>query len=140
MSTLQTFVNSKVSDMVKPTSKSKRIPVGGRRNILTVANKDPNLVYRWVLDSPGRLEDFKMGGYSVVSANPEVGDATVDRASKLGSAVTMVRGSATLVLMSIPREWYDEDQKAKQDSIDALEETMRSDSAGDYGAVSIARK
>lgn len=117
----------------------KRVPVGGHRNILTVADKDPNFVYRWVLDSPGRIDMFKQGGYEVVVDNVEVGDATVDRPHKLGSAITMVRGSATLVLMRIPREWYDEDQKAKQDDIDALEATMKSSSAGDYGSVHIGK-
>lgn len=128
--------------MARPTKtdRKQRVPVGGHRNILTVANKDPNFEYRWVLDSPGRLEQFKEGGYEVVTETPEVGDPTVDRASQLGSAVTMVRGTSTLVLMRIPREWYEEDQKAKQDEIDALEATMKAPSAGDYGGVAINRK
>jgi len=123
--------------MATTKPRQQRVPVSGPRNILTVANKDPNYVYRWVLDVPGRLETFKRGGYEIVEDNNEVGDPAVDRHKQLGSAITMVKGSATLVLMRILREWFDEDQKAKQDSIDDLEQTMISSGAGDYGKVEI---
>ena len=127
--------------MARPTKeRTKRVPVGGPRNILTVANKDPNYVYRFVLDTPGRLEAFKEGGYEVVTKDMEVGDSAVDKGSQLGSAVTYVKGTQTLVLMRILREWYDEDQAAKQEEIDALEATMKDPGAADYGKVSIGRK
>lgn len=128
--------------MARPSKAEKRdrVPVGGPRNILTVADKDPNYVYRWVLDIPGRLEMFKRAGYEVVTDNNEVGDPTVDRHKQLGSAVTLVKGTQTLVLMRILREWYDEDQAAKQEEIDALEATMTSGSAGDYGNIKVNRK
>jgi len=120
--------------------RKNRVPVGGSRNILTVANKDPNYEYRWVLDIPGRLDQFKKAGYEVVTDDNEVGDKTVDRHSKLGSAQTMVRGLSTLVLMRIPREWYEEDQQMKQEEIEALEATMKSPTSGDYGKVEIASR
>ena len=126
--------------MVTTKPRMKRVPVSGPRNILTVANKDPNYVYRWVLDVPGRLETFKRGGYEVVVDNNEVGDPAVDRHKQLGSAITLVKGTSTLVLMRILREWYDEDQAAKQADIDALEATMKSGSSADYGKVEISRK
>lgn len=127
-------------ELAPRTERRKRVPVSGARNILTVANKDPNYVYRWVLDIPGRMDIFKDAGYEVVIDKPEVGDPTVDRHSQLGSAVTLVRGVSTLVLMRIPREWYNEDQQAKQEEIDALEETMRHPEAADYGSVQLTRK
>lgn len=128
--------------MARPTKveRPKRTPVGGPRNILTVANKDPNYVYRWVLDSQNRIEAFKEGGYEVVTKDMEVGDSAVDKASQLGSAVTYVKGTSTLVLMRIRREWYDEDQAAKQEEIDALEATMKAPESADYGKVTIGRK
>ena len=124
------------------TERPKRVPVGGPRNILTVAQKDPNYVYRWVNDVPGRIAAFKEGGYEVVTSDNEVGDKTVDRGSKLGSAITKsVGGQITAVLMRIPREWYDEDQAAKQKEVDILEATMRDQSQrGDYGSVKVVRK
>lgn len=119
-----------------------RTPVGGARDILTVHGKDPNFVYRWVIDSPGRIQRFVEGGYEVVQEDLEVGQKTVDRGSKLGSAVTKAGGSGqTLVLMRIPKEWYDEDQLAKQAQIDALEATMKSEAEqGNYGSVQISRR
>jgi len=120
--------------------RKQRIPVSGPRDILSVANKDPNYVYRWVLDVPGRLAKFQDGGYEFVVDDHKIGDETVDKGKKLGSAFTMVRGTSTLVLMRIPREWYEEDQQMKQEEIDALEATMRSGSSGDYGKVEIASR
>jgi len=118
----------------------KRTPVGGARDILTVANMDPNYVYRWVNDKDGRITKFKEGGYEVVTSDTEVGQDAVDRGSKLGSAITKsVGGMTTAVLMRIPREWYDEDQTAKLDAIDALEATMQSTGA-DYETLSISRR
>lgn len=110
------------------TSRKERIPVSGARDILTVANKDPNYEYRWVLDVPGRLEKFKDGGWEPVQEDLEVGQSTVDRGTKIGSVITKHAGRAmTLVLMRIPKEWYDEDQDAKQDRVTALEESMMRD-------------
>ena len=127
---------------IERAERPKRVPVGGPRNILTVAQKDPNYVYRWVNDVPGRIAAFKEGGYEVVTSDNEVGDKTVDRGSKLGSAITKsVGGQITAVLMRIPKEWYDEDQEAKQKEVDTLEATMRDQSQrGDYGSVKVVRK
>ena len=120
------------------TKKRERVPVGGPRNILTVANQDPNYVYRFVNSSiPGRVERFKLGGYEVVTDDMKVGDTTVDSGSQLGSAVTRSGGgNVVLVLMRIPREWYDEDQAAKQAEIDATEQAMLEDAKKDtYGTL-----
>ncbi len=119
--------------------RKERVPVGGPRNILTVAEKDPNYVYRWVNDLPGRLDIFKKAGYEVVEDNLKVGDPTVDKSSRLGSATTLVRGPSTLVLMRILREWYDEDQAAKQEELDDLEASMKPAEV-DYGNITIARR
>lgn len=104
--------------------RKERIPVNGNRDILTVAEKDPNYEYRWVLDIPGRLDKFNQAGWEVVQENLDVGQTAVDSGSKVGSAITTSRGGQTLVLMRILKEWYDEDQLAKQEKVDALEETM----------------
>lgn len=139
---------------METTSKGqKRIPVGSARDILTVANKDPNYFYRWVLDDPkrpGRLQRFLSGGYEVVTDEEEVGQKTVDRSNKkLGSAITRPDGGSTLVLMRILKEWYDEDQAAKQDKITSLESTMNRDAKEGripgtnepgYGTLTIERK
>ena len=134
------------------SSKVKRTPVGGARDILTVSNKDPNFEYRWVKDIPGRIQRFQEGGYELVTDVDleSVGQRVVDRGSTLGSVVTKTSGIFTLVLMRIPKEWYDEDQLAKQVKVDALEESMRAEiragyipgSSGEpgYGKLDISRR
>jgi len=128
--------------MTKREQRVERIPVGGPRSILSVPDLDPNYSYRWVRDDIGRIDIFKQGGYEVVVRDHEVGQPAVDKGTRLASAYTQTRGSSTLVLMRIPKEWYDEDQKAKQDEIDALEATMRAsaEAAKDYGTLKISRK
>ena len=115
--------------MTKPTRK-ERIPVSGGRDVLTVADKKPGFEYRWVIDAPGRIERFKEGGWETVTDDLVVGQPTVDKNTKLGSAITKRSGASVLVLMAIPQEWYDEDQKRKQDAVDALEATMQQDIQG----------
>ena len=109
------------------TERRKRTPVGGPKNILTVANQDPNYVYRFVNSSiPGRIQRFIDGGYDVVpNEDVVVGDNVVDRGTALGSATSRAGGGGViLVLMRILREWYEEDQAAKQESIDELEQAQ----------------
>ena len=121
--------------MAKET-KTKRVPIGGKRDILAVRNQDPNFVYRWVNDTPGRIERFKEAGYEVVLQDVEVGHKTVDRGSKVGSAIMrQVGGLLTAVCMRIPKELYDEDQAAKAEAILEQELAMRAEaeSKADYG-------
>jgi len=135
------------------TKRARRTPVEGARNILTVLNKDPNYVYRFAAEDPvrpGRVAWLKERGYEVVTQDMEVGDKVVDKGSKLGSAVTRLGGGGiTLVLMRQPKEWYDEDQKMKQEKVDALEEAMKLDvtqgkipgsKAPGYGSLSINKR
>lgn len=123
-------------------TRETRTPVDGARDILTVRGKDPNFEYRWVIDSPGRIQRFQEGGWEVDTAASEVGQKTVDRESKVGSATTKASGDGrTYVLMRIPKEWYEEDQKAKQDRITALESSMKQEAKeGNYGLLEITRR
>lgn len=128
---------------LEKVTRKKRTPVGGTRDILSISelDLDPNYKYRLVLDVPGRLLRFREGGYEEVTAELKLGQNAVDRGSKLGSVVTRASGGGqTLVLMRIPKEWYDEDQKAKSDNIDAVEDKMRvpGDKA-DYGMTTITQ-
>lgn len=128
--------------MVKRKERKERIPVGGARDVLTVAGKDPNYIYRWVLDVPGRIQRYEDGGYECVREDLEIGSDTVDRSSQLGSVVTKHGGGLSkLVLMRISKEWYDEDQDAKQEAIDLLEATMQAEAKeGRYGSMSVIKR
>ena len=115
-----------------PSGRVRRTPVGVR-NRLSVPNQDPNFHYRIVnvLDSDGnptnKLEDRLSQGYEIVEG-VKVGDKRVDIPSPLGSASEISVGhGARAVVMRIPKEYYDEDQKYKQDRIDELESTMSID-------------
>lgn len=119
--------------VVKRVTRESRIPVSGPRDILTVAGKDPNYFYRWVKDLPGRIQRFLDGGYEIVNHDAQVGQRTVDSGSRLGTAITRLDGSNTLVLMRIPLEWYKEDQERKQAEIDAIEDSLRSDGGNQQG-------
>lgn len=111
---------------VKRETRRERPPVGGLRDILTIANKDPNYEYRWVKDVPGRIKWLEERGWEIVQDDLKVGQETVDSPKgKLASALTRFGGGVvTLVAMRIPKEWYDADQAAKQELIDAQEESM----------------
>ncbi len=130
---------AKTQEVTKP--RVKRVPVSGPRDILSVATQDPNYFYRWVNDTRGRVQRFLDGGYEVVVQDLEVGQSTVDRGSNIGSAVTrQVGGGVTGILMRIPREYYNEDQAAKMEELDALEATMKQQAKeGRYGDFNITR-
>lgn len=120
------------------STRPKRTPISGR-NVLTVKGKDPNYEYRIVNDSGDRIEMFKDAGWELVDGKDvTVGDRRVDRTTAEGSkAQVSVGNGVKAFVMRIPKEYYEEDQKAKNAQIDALEQTMKKQalSAGDYGKI-----
>lgn len=119
----------------------KRVPVVGRSR-LAVRNQDPNYVYRVVnanLESdPDRVTNLQEQGYEIVpqKVTGGVGDKRVDSPSALGSANLISVGQGTkAVVMRIPREWYNDDQAAKQAEIDAVEQSAHKNA--DYGKMEI---
>jgi hypothetical protein len=124
-----------------PSGRVRRTPVGVR-NVLTVQGKDPNYVYRIVNDTGDRVEQFKAGGYETVSASEvQIGDRRVNAATPEGSiAQCSVGGGVKGVVMRIPKEWYEEDQLAKQKQVAETEASTRSDALkADYGKFDIKR-
>lgn len=127
-----------------------RIPVSSQRSPLLYRNLDTkNFQHRWVIDKDDRIQKFLEGGYEFVTATQKsVGEKTVESESqdKQGSRVTKSAGYGghRLYLMRIPKKWYQEDQKAKQQEIDEYEQQMRHAKSGeagvDYGKVSFGRK
>ena len=104
-------------------SRPKRTPIG-RRNRLSVENKDPNYVYRIVNDLDGRVQDMIDRDYEIVP-KAEVGDKRVDSPSSLGSVKQIAVGQGvTAVVMRKRRDWHDDDQALKQKEVDDLEATM----------------
>lgn len=117
-----------------------RIPVSGSRDILTVAGKDPSYVYRWVNDTDGRIARFRAAGYEFVEHEVGVGQRTTDSAKGVEKGWSKDVGQGiTAYLMRIKREWFEEDQAAKQANVDRSEESLfrqlNKGGDGSYGKV-----
>jgi hypothetical protein len=111
-----------------PRERTKRTPIA-QRNILTVEGRDPDYVYRIVNDTGDRIQAFKDAGYDMVLAKDvRVGDKRINSVTPEGSnAQVSVGAGQKAFVMRIPKEWYDEDQLAKQARITALEQTMKTE-------------
>ena len=136
-------------------NKPERVPVSGMRDIMTVLNKESGYAYRWVNDTDekgSRIYKYKRGGWELAPLQtPEgeltVGEEAVFRTEGKDDIVRLhVGGGSFAYLMRIKQEWYDEDQKAKQDSIDETEATMQATGSstgedfGQYGSIRIDNK
>ena len=130
------------------SNKLDRVPVSGLRDILTVEGKDPAFHYHWVVDTDeqgGRIMKFKRGGYDLVpSSEVEIGQDTVYKSKQDGNIVRLPTGGGKhSYLMKIKKEWYEQDQKDAQTSINETEQSMtRPDTAdgGQYGSIKIENK
>jgi len=133
--------NEKEAIAKAPRGRTRRTPIG-TRNVLTVAGKDPNYVYRIVNDSGDRVQEFVDLGYELVSSNSvRVGDKRVNKASAEGSVsqISVGQGQKAFV-MRIRKDWYEEDQTAKQEYVDDLEKTTQAKALdGTYGKLEITR-
>ena len=111
----------------KPTpaqvSRPRRTPIG-RRNRLSVENRDPAYHYRIVNDVDGRVQDLLDQDYEIV-LDAKVGDKRVDEISSLGSAKQISVGNGIkAVVMKKRKDWFKDDQDLKQKEIDDLEASM----------------
>lgn len=90
-------------------------------------------VRRWVNDIPGRVEKFFRAGYEVVKDDEvTVGDGGVtDNNIALGTGArknvgrTRAGEGTQAVLMEIPKDMYEADQKAKQAEVDATDKVLK---------------
>jgi hypothetical protein len=104
-------------------SRPRRTPIG-RRNRLTVENRDPNYQYRVVNDVDGRVQDLLEQDYEIV-LDAKVGDKRVDEISSLGSAKQISVGNGVkAIVMRKRKDWFAEDQALRQKEIDDLEASM----------------
>lgn len=121
-----------------PSGRVRRKAVD-KQSRLAVEGKDPNFVYRWVNDDPGRIDDFQARGYTLVPADEvKVADRRVDVASSGSSLASLVVDKQTgrkSFLMKQRKEDFLEDQALKQKEVDELESTMYRDARNksDYG-------
>jgi hypothetical protein len=127
-----------------PTSRPKRTPIGTKQR-LSIKNKDANYEYRIVNDVRDRVEIFRENGWEPVRANDvKIGDSRLENPSALGTTARIPVGlvgenTGHGVVMRIPKDWYTEDQQAKQAEIDKLEATLKSDAQKQDGRIDIGR-
>jgi len=122
---------------------NRRTSINGTRNKLTVKGKDPNYVYRIVNDDDDRITQMQEIGYEIVTDSTlKVGDKRVAVPTTEGSPTKVsVGGGKIAYVMRIRKEFYDEDQKAKQALADELETSTKREAReiSDYGKLSISK-
>lgn len=125
-----------------PVGRTRRSPLINRGK-LSVARKDPNFEYRFVNDDGDNVADRMEQGYEpVLRSETVVGNKRVDSATPEGSVIQISVGQGMkATLMRIPKEYYDEDQAAKQVVVDASESATKAEAlSGTYGKLEISRK
>jgi hypothetical protein len=124
-----------------PSGRPRRVPVG-TRNILTVIGKDSDHEYRIVNDSGDRVQEFLDAGYVIDKQDSvRVGDKRVNSPTAEGTAaqVSVGQGQKAYV-MKIRKEWYEEDQAAKQAKVKQIEDATKAKALdGTYGKFEITR-
>lgn len=111
----------------------RREGLGPERNMkLNVPEqaKDPNFVYRWVNDRPGRVRQLtQMDDYEVVSST-ELNGGDPDPAGNTAEGTVMQRtadkniGEKT-VLLKKPKDYYQKDKAEEQATIDERDKMLR---------------
>lgn len=124
------------------SARPRRSPIEAK-NRLSVKNKEDGYVYRIVNSNlnadPDRVERFIEQGYEIVPQDKagRIGDKRVDNATSPGSSEFSVGGGTKALLMRIKKEWYEEDQAAKQQLVDDQEQTMKRPNNADYGQIKL---
>lgn len=128
---------------INKAQRPSRTPINGRRSILSVKGKDPDYEYRIVNDEGDRVALFQEQGYEVVTdPNVMVGERRVGKPGQEGTPVKVSVGNGQQAyLMRIRKDWFEEDQQAKLDSIREQEASLEADAhrAADYGKFKVSR-
>lgn len=122
---------SKAQSTERRRSPNKRVPLGVPRQKMTTPSK-PGYVRRWINDHNNRIQRAQQAGWEFVTdpnlhvgENVESGDRS-DGSMKRMPVGTQEGGSPLYAyLMEIPREYYDEDQQAKQQKVDEIDAAIK---------------
>lgn len=124
-----------------PESRVKRTPINAR-NVLTLSEMDPGYAYRFVNDTGDRVQAFLDNGWEKVPAkNVRVGDKRIGQPGTEGSDATASVGQGIKAyVLRIRKDWYEDDQAAKQARVNATEEATRVQALdGTYGKLEVSR-
>ncbi len=134
----------------KAKNRPKRVPLSlQHKNRLKSAGR-PGFVQRWVNDDVGRIEQFKLAGWTLVERDADINHNYAGEASASGSMASRVvnkspsASTRKAYLMEIPQEHYDEAQRIKQQELDELEVSFDPNKGNvmgaDYGKFDINKK
>lgn len=136
--------NASVEKDLEVTSvRPKRVAVGLRPK-LALIGKLPDFEYRFVNDTPGRVDMFKQGGWELcTNAEVDTGNFRADEAAEMGSlAYAIVDGGTGMkaYAMKIRKDWYQEFMEEHEAEVRSTEETLNPNTEdGGYGSVKIDR-
>ena len=101
------------------------------RLALDTSKLDQNFVYRWVNDTPGRVQMLtQQDDWDVVKA-ADIGDHESQGQGSNAERVVSQTDGMRAVLLRKPREYYEEDKAKEMAAIDEMEDSMRRGSAKD---------
>lgn len=121
-------------------TRPRRPFVGDTRDAFEVQGKDPNFRYRIVNDERGRVQRMLEAGY-VVDDDTNINLIAGNSGTEPGSAHTLTvdrKHGTKGILMKIPREWAEEDDKLRADRIARSEEAIfkkERETDGRYGTL-----
>lgn len=128
--------NSPEQQLADSKKTRSRIPMSVPRPKLSTP-EIPGYHVHWINDYVGRIAQAVQGGYEFVDQSealitmPDLAGASLGKGTDLGSRVSVVVGRGEdgaplrAYLMKIRQEWFDEDQKAGQERVDAVHEALR---------------
>lgn len=121
------------------SGRTRRPFVGDTRDTLAVTGKDPNYEYRIVNDERGRVQRMIEAGYEI-EESPDVQLNAGTAPTQPGSAhtLTVFKDGTKGILMKIPKEFAEEDRKARAEQIKSSEEALfkkERETDGRYGEV-----
>lgn len=127
----------------------KRVPIQGRRDVLSVRGQEPGWHYCWVNDriggDEGNIDRYLEGGYEFVEHAVIIGDRKIDSASRMGNKISKAVGNGvTAYLMRCPEEVYQEELALMNEDAwrqtTAIEASLNAKEEGKYGKVEISNK
>lgn len=137
--------NTTTTGKAQRRERPSRPDINGRRDVLTVKNKDPEYEYRWVNDVEGRIQDYMSAGWELAKGDEEIARKGIADPLPSGSVKRKpVGGGVEAVLMRIYKDWYDEDQTRKADYVNQIERSQMADTLGKleggYGKINIGKE
>ena len=130
----------------KEEGQRARVPMGGRRSNLQLSDQERlefekrGMVPRWVNDRDGRIERARAGGWTFVDpehaktvGSYEIGKGNTDIGDKVSKVVSRGDSVVRAFLMEISKEFYAEDQDAKEKVNRRVDDALSGGEAGGSG-------